>query len=216
MKVESIEKTADGWLVHGRWQETNHRDKKFSLAAGNVIFAAGSINSTEILLRSAELRKLSASPGLGTRFGGNGDFFGLSYNGDHQTNTLGFGTPPVLPAQSDRTGPSIVALVRHNGGASILNRFAIEDLSFPSAGIRAAQIAFSLPQGEDTDPGDKPAEDRRISNDRLGHDPRQGALNHTMLYLCMDFDDARGTFEFERPFFERDGRIRIRWDGVGE
>ncbi len=86
VKVESIEKTADGWLVHGRWQETNSKSKKFSLAAGNVILAAGSINSTEILLRSAELRKLSVSPALGTRFGGNGDFFGLSYNGDHNHN----------------------------------------------------------------------------------------------------------------------------------
>lgn len=216
VKVESIEKTANGWLVHGRWQETNSKSKKFSLAAGNVILAAGSINSTEILLRSAELRKLSVSPALGTRFGGNGDFFGLSYNGDHQTTTLGFGTPPVLPAQADRPGPSIVAIVRHNSGAALLNRFAIEDLSFPSAGVRAAQLAFPLAQREDTDSGDEAAERRRLENDVLGRDPRRGALNHTMLYLCMGFDDARGTFEFERPFFERDGRIRIRWNGVGE
>ncbi len=107
-------------------------------------------------------------------------------------------------------------MVRHNSGATILNRFAIEDLSFPSAGVRAAQIAFPFAQREDTDPDDQDAERRRIDNDVSGRDARQGALNHTMLYLCMGFDDARGTFEFERPFFERDGRIRIRWDGVGE
>ncbi|MBL8230560.1 MAG: GMC family oxidoreductase [Bryobacterales bacterium] len=216
VKVESIEKTANGWLVHGRWQETNSKSKKFTIAAGNVILAAGSINSTEILLRSAALNKLSVSPALGTRFGGNGDFFGLSYNGDHRANTLGFGTPPVLPPQPDRPGPSIVALVRHNSGATVLNRFAIEDLSFPSAAVRAAQIVFPLAPREDTDSGDETAERRRIDRDVLGRDPLNGALNHTMLYLCMGFDDARGTFEFERPFFERDGRIRIRWDGVGE
>ena len=218
-KVESIEKDSSaggGWLVHGRWQKSNLESKKFTLKARHVILAAGSINSTEILLRSAALKGLAVSPALGTRFGGNGDFFGLSYNGEFPTETLGFGTPAAAPPVPHRPGPSIVGLVRHNKVGKPLERFAIEDLSFPSAGVRAAQLAFPLAPREPLHSPETDGERARILNDLLGRDGYGGALNHTMLYLCMGFDDARGTFEFDRPIFERDGRIRIRWDGVGE
>ena len=33
---------------------------------------------------------LSVSPALGTKFSGNGDFFGLAYNGDYETDVLGY------------------------------------------------------------------------------------------------------------------------------
>ncbi len=71
-----------------------------------MILSAGSLNSTEILLRS-EMHGLSVSPALGTRFSGNGDFFGLAYNGDMETNVLGYAvadTPgPTIPPNPDPT-----------------------------------------------------------------------------------------------------------------
>ncbi|MDX1983676.1 MAG: GMC family oxidoreductase [Bryobacteraceae bacterium] len=219
MKVEWIEKTGNGWKVHGRWQKSNLSSQKFELECTNLILSAGAINTTEILLRSANLKGLSVSPALGTRFGGNGDFFGLSFNGDRPTEVLGFGTPPQPPPLENRPGPSIVAVVRHNAGEPLLQRFTVEDLSFASASARFAQLAFQNPllfPREDTDSGDTAAENARILRDFAGTDKYNGALNHTMLYLCMGFDDARGTFVFERPLFERDGRIRIQWDGVGQ
>jgi cholesterol oxidase len=36
-----------------------------------------------------------------------------------------------------------------------------------------------------------------------------------MLYLCMGFDDARGSMVLERPWFEPEGRLRVEWDDVG-
>jgi cholesterol oxidase len=219
IKVEWIEKTSNGWKVSGRFQKTSHASEKFELECTNLILSAGAINTTEILLRSANLKGLSVSPALGTRFGGNGDFFGLCYNGDFPTETLGFGTPPQPPPIPNRPGPSIVAVVRHNAGGPVLQRFTIEDLSFPSAAVRLSQLAFQNPlffPREDSDSGDTAAENARILRDFAGTDRYNGALNHTLLYLCMGFDDARGTFVFERPLFERDGRVRIQWDGVGQ
>ncbi len=215
MKVESIEKIEGGWRVHGKWQKSALVASKFTLDATNVILSAGAVNSTEILLRSANLKGLSVSPALGTKFGGNGDFFGLSYNGNFPTQVLGFGTPAVLPPVGNRPGPSIVAIVRHNEGRPVSERFTIEDLSFPSAAVPGARIAFQAAPREDTDAGDDAAERARMTKDFFGTDAYNGALNHTMLYLCMGLDDARGTFAFERPFFERDGRIRIQWNDVG-
>lgn len=218
-KVEWIEKKSNGrWRVHGRLQKSRFLPdfEEFDIEADNVILSAGAINSTEILLRSAHLHNLSVSPALGTRFGGNGDFFGLSYNGDIATQTLGFGTPSVLPPEPNRPGPSIVAVVRHNSGAPLKQQFNIEDLSFPSAAVRPSQTTFPLVAREDTDSGDTAAENARIDKDRFNQDKYGGALNHTMLYLCMGFDDARGTFEFETPLVERDGRVSVRWDGAGQ
>ena len=41
-------------------------------------------------------------------------------------------------------------------------------------------------------------------------------MNHTMLYLVMGIDDARGTMDFDAPWFERDGRMTIEWDAAGQ
>ncbi|HXG32239.1 MAG TPA: GMC family oxidoreductase [Bryobacteraceae bacterium] len=215
-KVEWIEKLAGGgWRIHGRRYAHAADSEPFSLDAANVILAAGSINSTEILMRS-RMHGLRLSPALGTAFGGNGDFFGLAYNGDFPTNVLGFGRNSSSARAQRAPGPTIVAALRYSGGR-LEERFTIEDLSFPSLYIEAAKAAFALIPREDTDSGDEAAERRRIVQDLtpLGGDEAAGALNHTMLYLCMGFDDAGGLMEFEAPFFERDGRLRLVWPGAG-
>lgn len=217
-KVEWIEKlNSGGWRIHGRHYEGSHNES-FTLDARNVILAAGSINSTEVLLRS-EMHGLSVSPALGTGFSGNGDFFGLAYNGDYETDVLGYGTKRTAqPGDSRPPGPSIVGLIRYNGAAPVQQRIAVEDFSFPTAYVLGAKAAFAALRGDDTDVGDENAERQRILTD---FDPTRqyalhGALNHTMLYLVMGQDNARGTMVFEAPWFERDGRMKIEWDQVGQ
>ncbi len=219
VKVEFIEKLdGGGWRVNGVYQRTHtSRPQKFKIDARNVILAAGAINSTEILLRSANLKGVAVSPALGSRFGGNGDFFGMAYNGNHRTQVLGFGNRPQSPGAAFPPGPTIVAGLRYLQSRPALDRFMIEDLSFPSAYVGAAQLAFAALRGEDTDAGDEAQERERVLRDLNQfnvYDP-DGALNHSMVYLCIGFDDARGTFVWERPAFERDGRVSIAWDNVG-
>ncbi|MBM3739529.1 MAG: GMC family oxidoreductase [Acidobacteria bacterium] len=230
MKVEWIEKLpGGGWRVRGKFVEKNtnpitalfkpFNETDFQLDARNVILSAGSINSTEILMRSHNLHGLSVSPMLGTRFGGNGDFFGLAYNSDFNLESLGFGTKIPNPNAKGGPGPTITAAIRYNPKAPTGNRFTIEDLSFPSAFVQAAQLAFTALRAEDTDSGDEVAEaDRKLRDSLFGigdlYDPN-GALAHTMLYLCMGFDDARGYFRWERPVTERDGRVSVVWPGAG-
>jgi cholesterol oxidase len=216
-KVEWIEKLdGGGWRVHGRWYRSNLDSQPFTLTADNVVMAAGSINTTEILLRS-EMHGLKVSPRLGTGFGGNGDFFGLAYNGDYRTDVLGFGNHPDSPWRPHAPGPSIVSFIRYDDSIGASQRMTIQDLSFPKAYADAARLAFTLLRGEDTDAGDDDSERERVRRDALPGSPRHpdGALNHTMLYLCMGHDDARGTMVFDAPWFEPDGRMRIEWDDVG-
>jgi cholesterol oxidase len=214
-KVEFVEKLPDGkWRIHGRHYKNAIASGRFTMTADNVILAAGSINTTEILMRS-EMRGLRVSPRLGTGFGGNGDFFGVSYNGDFATQVLGFGKYADSPEAAFAPGPTIVGLVRYNHSPVEL-RMGIEDVSFPRAYVDAARSVFSLLRGEDSDSGDEAAERQRVLLDiKRAQNRQDGALNHTMIYLCMGFDDARGTMVFEAPWHEPDGRMRIEWDDAG-
>jgi cholesterol oxidase len=218
VQADWIEKLpGGGWRVHGRHFRGAASSRSFQLEAKNVVLAAGAINTTEILLRS-EARGLKVSPRLGSGFSGNGDFFGLSYNGDFQTQVLGFGHRPDDPRAGRAPGPTIAGVVRYHRDRPIDQRILIEDLSFPSAYVSAARAAFAVLRGEDSDTGDEAEEARRIQRDLSPFTPNHpgGALNHTMLYLCMGFDDARGSILFDAPWHDRSGRVRIEWEGAGQ
>ena len=90
--------------MHGQHYSSPLEGRGLHHRSGHVILSAGSINSTEILQRS-EMQGLSVSPRLGTSFSGNGDFFGLSYNGEYRTEVLGFGNHPDSPWKAHAPGP---------------------------------------------------------------------------------------------------------------
>jgi cholesterol oxidase len=219
-KVEWLEKLADGgWRIHGKHVNDDGSGKEFTLDAGEVILSAGSLNSTEILLRS-EMHGLSVSPVLGTRFTGNGDFFGLAYNGDPATNVLGY-DPATRPGPGDSPmpGPNIVGTVRYTAGLPESQRITVEDFSFPMAYAQASKAVFGLIRGTDTVTGNAAAQSARLARDLNPLDPLHdpdGAMNHSMLYLVMGQDNARGTILFEAPWTEPDGRIRVSWDQAGQ
>ena len=217
-KVEWIEKLlSGGWRVHGK-HYSNGSDESFTLDAGNVVLSAGSINSTEILLRS-EMHGLRVSPALGTCFSGNGDFFGLAYNGSYETDVLGYGTKRTNGAgEALPPGPSIVGVIKYNSTGPLDQRITVEDFSFPSTSVAGAKAVFAAIRGDDTVTGNEDAQAARILTDL---DPTQeyaaaGALNQTMLYLVMGQDDARGSMVFEAPWYEPDGRMKIQWDQAGQ
>jgi len=160
---------------------------------------------------------LSVSPVLGTGFSGNGDFFGLAYNGGYVTNVLGYGLKTPQAGDALPPGPTIVSAISYDGNVPLEDRFTLEDLSFPSAYVLGAKAAFALLRGDDTVTGNEDAQQQRCLNDSdLLHPYRaDGALNHTMFYLVMGHDDARGTMVFDAPWNEPDGRMSIQWDGVG-
>ena len=158
---------AGGWRIHGKHVNDDGSGKSFTLDAGEVVLSAGSLNSTEILLRS-EMHGLSVSPALGTKFSGNGDFFGLAYNGDYETDVLGY--PPARRAGGRairrRPGRTSSALVRYNARRARGQRITVEDFSFPSAYVEGAKAAF----GADSRAGHRHRQRGRRSSARLARD----------------------------------------------
>src|SRR5262249_50767656 len=166
-KVEWIEKLpGGGWRIHGKHYADKFDTESFHIEAAHVVLAAGSINSTEILLRS-QTHGLALSPRIGTGFSANGNFFGLAYNGNDPTQVLGFGNHPESSGAKFPPGPTIVGMIRYNAKRPVEERFAIEDLSFPSAGVEISRATFALIRGEDTVSGDEAAEQKRIERDLI-------------------------------------------------
>jgi len=207
---------AGGWSIHyERYAPRNPIPETGSLRTRRlVIVSAGSLGSTEIMLRSRE-RGLPLPDAVGTRFSGNGDFFGIAYNGDKQTDIMGFGNHLDDPVRSAvKTGPTIVGAIRYNRTKPLSQQFTLEDLSVPRAGLEAARRVLALLPGTDTDSRpvldwlDNLEETRRVARD-LQFDAR-GALNHTMAYLVMSDDPGNGTMSL------KDDQLRIDWPGAGD
>jgi hypothetical protein len=130
---------------------------------------------------------------VGTRFTGNGDFFGLAFNSDYQTNVLGFGNDPGSPWKPNAPGPTIVGGIRYDPSLPFERRITVEDLSFPKAYVSAAMVAFGAIGGVATGVGgEKEGAARRQLDNPSNPYQADNAMNHTMLYLVMGHDDARG------------------------
>jgi cholesterol oxidase len=214
--VQWIEKRPHGgWRVHGTSYEESSMGERFALNAGHVILAAGSINSTEILLRS-QARGLSLSPTVGTRFSCNGDFFGLAYNGGSQTLIAGIGNRYAEESGRYLPGPAIVSGIHYNGTGKLADRFQIEDLTVPSAYVAAARRVFPT-LAREHGAADEAEAGRRIQRDlnASARDDLDGALNHTMFYLIMAFDDAQGRVVLDPSAPPTVGRASVIWEDAG-
>ena len=217
-QVDWVERLATGgWRLHGRHFNPIGLPEAFSLQAGIVVLSAGALGTPEILLRS-ELKGLSLSPRVGTSFNGNGDFFGMAYNSDHQTNVEGFGNKPDHPWRQagNAPGPSIVGAIRYNSKSPLEKRILVEDLSLPKAYVGPAMVAFGILGGEDTDAGDESSElARQLRNNPLNPYRADNAMNHSMVYLVMGQDDAKGTLHLKTHGLDPLGRLEVDWDNAG-
>ena len=179
-----------------------------SVSANIVVLAAGSLGSTELLLR-ASADGLAISDQVGNRFTGNGDVLAFAYNNDHPANGIGIGTQPKPTWEPP--GPCITGLIDKRDAPRLADGFVIEEGVIPSAlapllpGMFATGAALF---GQDTDDGDDAEEAfRRLQSTLLG--AYQGAIHNTQTYLVMSHDDGAG-----RLTLNTRGRIDVHWPGV--
>jgi cholesterol oxidase len=214
VSVRYLERKDGRWLVHYQW--LNSGREKFDaptlfVGADVVILAAGTLGSTEILLRSKAMG-LPLSDRVGQRFTGNGDVLGFGYNNDRVINGIGFGHRS--PGSLEPVGPCITGVIDMRYQPELDQGMVIEEGSVPGALgplLPPALAAAAKLIGQDTDTGvvDAIKEEAR-ELESLVRGPYHGAVHNTQTYLVMTHDDGNGQLYLE------DDRLRIRWPGVGD
>lgn len=213
VRVAWLERLADGrWAVRYSLQDGGRETfdaPPLTVSAATVVLAAGTLGSTEILLRS-RARGLRLSARLGERFSGNGDVLGFSYNSDVEVNGIGFGA--AAPDGREPVGPCITSAIDLRAG-DLTQQMIVEEGSIPgalSAFMPLALAAAAAAVGDDTDAGlaDELREGARRA-DSYVRGAYHGATRHTQTYLVMAHDDTDGRLTLEHD------RLRVRWPGVG-
>jgi len=215
VNVRFVERQADHWVVHfdpvGAARAVFCVENPF-VKADFVILAAGTLGSTEILLRSKE-KGLPLSDKLGQRFTGNGDLLGFSYNNDQEINGMGWGKHE--PDQKHPVGPTITSIIdTRAASADYKEGMSIEEGAIPGPlthALPGVMAALSKLIGKDTDSGVMDfinEKGRELLGLVLG--AYHGATQNTQTYLIMTHDSVGGVMKL------KDDRLRIEWPEVGK
>ena len=213
VSVRAILKRADKWIIDYQPVAVGREGfdgPEMFITAEIVILAAGTLGSTELLLRS-KARGLPLSDRLGEHFTGNGDVLAFGYNTGMLVNGIGFGNKP--PGTIAPVGPCITGLIDHRDTPDVRDGFVIEEGSIPGAlgaMLPAVFQAASATIGKRVGTGViARVEEGAREAESLLRGPYHGAIAHTQTYLVMAHDDGVGKMSLEHD------RLRISWPNVG-
>ena len=210
--VRHLERRNNRWVVH--YHLLNSGREQFDaptmfVTADLVILGAGTLGSTEILLRSQAMG-LSVSERVGRRFTGNGDVLGFGYNTDQVIDGIGFGARP--PEGREPVGPCISGLIDFRLRPDVESGMVIEEGSIPGAlaAFLPAALAAGAKLAEQSGgvAGNVEQKARELASFVRG--AYHGAVRRSQTYLVMTHDDGEG-----RIVLDGHDHVRIDWPGVG-
>lgn len=194
-----------------------HTDAKLRARAGGpvrvranrVVLAAGTLGTTEILMRSQVPDTLEFSDRLGRQCSTNGD----ALITDYDTNELVRDIADETQAPGDRDiGPTITGIVDLQ---STPNRITIEEISVP-AGLRRAftELFGTVNALHSLDEGDRSFHWNGVPSQDI-YAVGEDRIERSAVYALMGDDGAAGEIELhDEVSDERDGIARIRWEGL--
>lgn len=206
------------------------------ITADIVILAAGTLGSTEILLRSETLQgRLSKK--LGAHFSGNGDVWSFGYNANIPSEAegaerapvygVGAGTHevshgPTAPEDAPyKPGPCITGMVTLTDPLDVTKSVLVEEGVMPGALAPIYAAAFPAMDALMGDPfrfGDTKLrlEDARKLGDEIAENPLalaetayKGPVSRTLPFLVMSHDASDGRLVLES------GRVAVDWPQAG-
>lgn len=195
-KVSLITKAGDGgWRVHARTADApaNGEDRDFIIEAPMVVLAAGTLGTTEILLRSRD-NGLELSDRVGQRFSANGDIIAFGYGAAAPVNAVGVGYPPKL---TDWTvGACVSGQIEIEDRGALENELCIQEGVLPSALAPMLPVLF-VPNG------------RLLGAlSSLISGVYKGPFARLQTFFAVSHDSASGRFRLE------DDRLRLSWPGA--
>ncbi|KAK7532801.1 uncharacterized protein J3D65DRAFT_557668 [Phyllosticta citribraziliensis] len=206
-EVRHVRRDERGYIVFFAWhgERGKFRDEFYSelmwVRAKELCFlAAGSLGTTEILLRS-KARGMTMSKMVGQKMSGNGDILSFGYNTDEVVNGVGREHPGDSPP-----GPTITGIIDNRGPETpnVLDGYVIEEGCIPEALAPVLRAMLTAPGATSL---------RQLFSQTqtkfLGPYSEGGSLNRTQTYLIMSHDsnEAILTLENDKP--------RLQFIGVG-
>ena len=194
LTVSHVEKLSGGWRVH--FAPSEDKDGAPShVDAKTVLLAAGTLGSTEILLRSRE-RGLKLSDRLGERFSANGDIIAFALGGRERVNAVGVGEPPKFTG--DTVGACVAGQIELPDASDLDRSMIIQEGVLPSAVAPLLPVFF-------------------ISGGRLLGAAQslikgvyEGPLSRLHTFFVVSHDDACGRLTLEKD------HLQVQWPKVAD
>lgn len=160
------------------------------LSADMVVLAAGTLGSTEILLRSRE-HGLPVSDALGSRFSANGDIIAFGYGAKRPVNAIGVGHPPK--GDLGPVGAAVSGQIEIDDADDLSQELRIQEGVLPSAIAPVLPVMF-VPNG------------RLLGAlQSLINGVYKGPLQSLQTFFAVSHDTASGRLVLEN------GNVRIAW-----
>lgn len=192
-KVRTIEKCTDGsWTVDILRLDTDKTapDQTLSVTAKTVILSAGTLGTSEILLRSAK-KGLALSDRLGHRFSANGDIIAFGYGATETVNSVGVGHPKRVEDMD--VGASVSGQIEVHDDDTLENQLTVQEGAIPSALAPILPYLF-VPNG-------------RIVGalKSLINGVYKGPFKHLQTFFAVSHDSASGRFTLD------DDQLALSW-----
>lgn len=177
------------------------------VTAARVILAAGTLGSTELLLR-AKHKGLALSSRVGKQFSANGDTIAVGFDQNERVNAV---ANEDTASDKRRIGPTITGVIDHRNLPDD-EPIIIEEMAVPGPMRRIFEEIFTT---ANTLHELAAADKSKHSNGHSGADPFSvdpNKISRTSLYAMMGNDGAGGTLNLNETFDTRsDGGIHIKW-----
>jgi len=193
LSVSHLAKEEGGWRVY--FAPSDAKDAQASFVdAATVVLAAGTLGSTEILLRSRE-RGLELSDRLGEGFSANGDIIAFALGGTERVNGVGVGFPSKFVG--DAIGACVAGQIELPDASDLDRSMILQEGVLPSA-LAPLLPVFFIAGG-------------RIlgAAQSLIKGVYQGPLSHLHTFFVVSHDEAAGRISLDN------GSAQIHWPGVG-
>ena len=213
VSVRRLERQDGRWLAHYQTLVTGREDfdePALTVSADIVVLSAGTLGSTEILLRS-KAAGLPLSDQVGQHFSGNGDALGYSYGCAEEIRGVGYGRRD--PRDMEAVGPCVTGIIDMRRQPDLDDGIVIQEMVTPGA------LANLLPEalaktgaalGKVAGEGLTEALAMEGEIESLSVGPYETAADHTQAYLVTTHEGGAGSMRLEN------GRLEIAWPHVGE
>ncbi|MBU2531510.1 MAG: GMC family oxidoreductase N-terminal domain-containing protein [Alphaproteobacteria bacterium] len=195
-KASHLEKRPDGnWRLYVRDVDAEAGSPYLTFDAPRVILSAGTLGSTEILLRSHG-HGLPLSDRIGHRFSANGDIIAFGYDANVPVNAIGVGAP--IKDGLSPVGASVSAQLEIHDAEDLNNSMCVQEGVLPSSLAPVLPVMF-VPNG------------RLLGALKsLISGVYKGPLSRLQTFFAVSHDSASGRFELERD------ALVLRWPNARE